>query len=296
MSVLDRSMHFSGGRTGILLIHGLGGTPVEMRFIAIGLARAGYTVSCPQLAGHCASAADLKATRWQDWYASVEAAHDKLCEECDTVIVGGLSMGALLALHLAAQRPDRVQGLALFAPTLRLDGWSIPWYARLFGLVQSKRVADLIDFVEREPYGVKDARVRGLISAALNSGDSSQAGQLSTPGRAMLELRWLAKAVGAELGAIEQPVLLLHPRDDDRASITNAFHLQRKLAGSVEMVVLEDSYHIVTLDRQRHVVMERTSRFAADVRRRIHEQTSAAAMRRTLPVTPIRAESASSAA
>jgi hypothetical protein len=60
--------------------------------------------------------------------------------------------------------------------------------------------------------------------------------------------------------------------------------------------VLEDSYHIVTLDRQRHVVMERTSRFAADVRRRIHEQTSAAAMRRTLPVTPIRAESASSAA
>ena len=296
MSSSDRSMHFSGGRTGVLLIHGLGGTPIEMRFIAIGLARAGYTVSCPQLAGHCGSAHDLKATRWQDWYASVEAAHDKLCEDCDTVIVGGLSMGALLALHLAAQRPDQVQGLALFAPTLRLDGWSIPWYARLFGLVGNKWVADLIDFVEREPFGIKDARVRGLINAALNSGDSSQAGQLRTPGRSMLELRWLTNAVSSLLGTITQPVLILHPREDDRASIGNAFCLQQKLAGRVEMVVLEDSYHIVTLDRQRHVVMERTSRFVADVRQRLNGRGATAATVRAMPVAAIRAETACSAA
>ena len=296
MSIHDRSMHFSGGRTGILLIHGLGGTPIEMRFIAIGLARAGYTVSCPQLAGHCGSADDLKATNWRDWYASVEAAHEKLCEECETVIVGGLSMGAVLALHLAAQRPQRVQGLALFAPTLRLDGWSIPWYARLFELVQSKRVADLIDFVEREPFGIKDARVRGLVTAALNSGDSSQAGQLSTPGRSMLELRWLAQTVNAELRRINQPVLLLHPREDDRASISNAFHLQKRLAGRVEMVVLEDSYHVVTLDRQRHVVMDRTRRFAAEIRERMDACSINASALPTAQIRQIRTEAAGTAA
>lgn len=288
MSIIDRSLHLSGGRTGVLLIHGLGGTPIEMRFIAVGLARAGYTVSCPQLAGHCGSADDLKATRWQDWYASVVEAHDKLRQECDVVIVGGLSMGAVLALHLAAERPDSVDGLALYAPTLRLDGWGIPWYARLFRLVWHRQVADLIDFNEREPYGIKDPRVRGLVTAAIQSGDSSQAGQLSTPGSSMLELRRLADTVRGSLGRIRQPVLLLHPREDDRASLRNAFHLQQHLAGSVEMVVLEDSYHVITLDRQRHVVMERTSRFAADVRARIEQQAATARTVRAAEVSPIR--------
>ncbi|MCL4766493.1 MAG: alpha/beta fold hydrolase [Hyphomicrobiaceae bacterium] len=288
MSIIDRSLHMSGGRTGVLLIHGLGGTPIEMRFVAVGLARAGYTVSCPQLAGHCGTAEDLKATRWQDWYASVVEAHDRLLQECDVVIVGGLSMGAVLALHLASERPDTVHGLALYAPTLQLDGWGIPWYARLFGLVWHRRVADLIDFDEREPYGIKDPRVRGLVTAAIQSGDSSQAGQLSTPGRSMLELRWLAGTVRRSLGRIGQPVLLLHPRDDDRASLRNAFHLQKSLCGSVETVVLEDSYHVVTLDRQRHVVMERTSRFAADVRQRIEDRAARAATIRAAQVSPIR--------
>ena len=72
MHLVDQSIRFSGGSQGFLLIHGLGGTPMEMRYVAQGLARAGYTVHVPQLAGHCGSASDLKATGWADWYASVE--------------------------------------------------------------------------------------------------------------------------------------------------------------------------------------------------------------------------------
>ena len=95
----DRSYTFEKGRTGALLLHGLGGTPVEMRYVAMGLARAGVTVSCPQLAGHSGSVEDLRDSRWQDWLASAEAALDALRCRCDTVIVGGLSMGAVLALR-----------------------------------------------------------------------------------------------------------------------------------------------------------------------------------------------------
>ncbi len=288
MGIIDRSLYLSGGRTGILLIHGLGGTPIEMRFIAVGLARAGYTVSCPQLAGHCGSADDLRATRWQDWYASVRAAHDRLRQECDVVIVGGLSMGAVMALHLAAERPDSVHGAALFAPTLKLDGWSIPWYARFFRLVWHRWVADFFDFVECEPFGIKDPRVRGLVTAALESGDSSQAGQLSTPGSTMLELRRLANTVRRSLFRIRQPVLVLHPREDDRASLRNAFHLQKNLGGRVEAVVLDDSYHIITLDRQRHLVLERTTRFVAEVCREIEAKAAAASAIRSAQVSPIR--------
>ena len=85
----DQGYRFSGGRTGYLLIHGLGGTPMEMRFIAQGLARAGHTVVCPQLAGHCGTADDIKKTTWQDWYGTVEKAHAELRRECDVVFVAG---------------------------------------------------------------------------------------------------------------------------------------------------------------------------------------------------------------
>ena len=97
MAMRDYSETFRGGPVGFLLIHGLGGTPVEMRFVARGLARAGHTVHCPQLAGHCGSFEDLRATGWKDWYHSVQTAYRELRNTCKKVIVGGLSMGAILA-------------------------------------------------------------------------------------------------------------------------------------------------------------------------------------------------------
>ena len=270
MAIADHSETFRGGQVGFLLIHGLGGTPVEMRFVGIGLARAGYTVRCPQLAGHCGSFEDLRATGWRDWYATAEDALTELRKTCRKVIVGGLSMGAILALHLAAGRPDDVHGAALFAPTLKLDGWGVPWYSMLFNLVRDRRTADLVRFSEREPYGIKDPRVRALVMAAINSGDSSKAGQFTNPGRVMLELRWLVDTVRRELGSIRQPALIVHPRDDDRASLRNAAYLQGALGGMVDTCVLDDSYHIVTVDRQRDLVVQRTAAFA----RRITESST----------------------
>jgi len=166
---------------------------------------------------------------------------------------------------LAAQRPDSVQGLALFAPTLKLDGWGVPWYSKFFALVTQKWFANLIKFSERDPYGIKDPRIRALVTAAIQSGDSSQVGQLANPGGVMLEMRWLINTVKREIPGIKQPTLILHPREDDRASLANAFYLQRHLAGSVEVRVLEDCYHVITLDRQRHVVIECTGAFAARI-------------------------------
>jgi carboxylesterase len=261
----DYSEMLRGGSVGFLLIHGLGGTPVEMRFVAFGLAKAGYTVSCPQLAGHCGSFEELRETGWRDWYATVADAHTELRKTCQTVIVGGLSMGAILALHLAAERPDDVHAATLFAPTLKLDGWGVPWYSVLFNLVRDRKTADLVTFSERHPYGIKDPRVRALVTAAVHSGDSSKAGQLANPGRVMLEMRWLANTVKRQLGGIRQPTLIVHPREDDRASLNNAAYLQRSLGGMVETFVLDDSYHIVTVDRQRDLVVARAAAFARSI-------------------------------
>jgi carboxylesterase len=262
MAMQDYSETFRGGPVGFLLIHGLGGTPVEMRFVARGLARAGHTVHCPQLAGHCGSFEDLRATGWKDWYQSVRTAHRELRNSCKEVIVGGLSMGAILALHLAAEYPSDVHATTLFAPTLKLDGWGVPWYSIFFNLVRSEWGANLVRFAERDPYGIKDPRVRALVTAAINSGDSSQAGQMCNPGRVMLEMRRLVTVVRRELPRITQPTLIIHPRHDDRASLGNAAYLQVALGGRVETCVLDDSYHVITIDRQRDIVVERAAAFA----------------------------------
>ncbi|MDX2201663.1 MAG: alpha/beta fold hydrolase [Hyphomicrobiaceae bacterium] len=256
-----RGLFYEGGRIGVLLIHGLSGTPVEMRFIANGMAREGYTVSCPQLAGHCETIEQLRASSWQDWYASTERALLELSARCDQVFVAGLSMGGLLALRLAALHPDRVTGAMVFAPTLWLDGWGVPWYGRLFQLVRQKWAADLMHFTERPPYGIKDHRLRALIAEALHSGDPSKAGFFSVPGGPMIELRWLVDDLRKRLADIKQPVLILHPREDDRASLANTTYLQRHLGGRVETTILEDSYHVVTLDKQRDVVLQKSVSF-----------------------------------
>lgn len=267
MSTPDRSTFQAGGRVGFLLIHGLGGTPVEMRYVAQGLARAGYTVLCCQLAGHCGTVEELRNSNPADWNASVEAAHERLSEHCDVIIAGGLSMGGILAAHLAQQRPDGVQALAFFAPTLWLNGWSMSWYSRVLRYIRPTPFNVKMTLPEHEPYGLKDERVRAMVVNSMQNKDSSEAGVFCTPVRCFSHFNALCDRVKPRLADIKVPSLILHPREDDLADIDNAFYLQRHLGGRVEMVVLEDSYHIITLDRQRQVVIERTLAFADGVAR-----------------------------
>jgi carboxylesterase len=274
--IADRSLYFPGGRLGVLLIHGLGGTPVELRFIAQGLARAGHTAYCCQLAGHCGTPEELRRSTWREWCRSVEAAHDRLKADCDTILAGGLSMGGILALHLAQNRPEGIHGLLLYAPTLKLDGWSMPWYSRPLNLVRPIPIKLEFDLSEHEPYGLKDERVRALIASAMQSGDAGQAGVFSTPMRSFANFNALVSVVKRGLGKVTQPALIVHPRDDDMASLKNAQYLQTHLGGLVDTLVLDDSYHMVTLDQQRHVVAERTATFVSWLENGVREKAKTA--------------------
>jgi carboxylesterase len=259
--MLDRGLFLQGGRVGVLLIHGLGGTPVELRYVAQALARAGHTVYCCQLAGHCGTPEELRRSTWREWYVSVEAAYDKLAETCDVILAGGLSMGGILALHLAQKRPAGVHGLLLFAPTLKLDGWSMPWHSMFLQYVRPLPIRWESELAERDPYGLKDERVRRIVVASMQSGDSGAAGVFSTPMRSMAHFNSLVAEVKPKLGKVRQPALIVHPRDDDIASLKNAQYLQANLGGLVDTLVLDNSYHMVTLDQQRHIVAERATGF-----------------------------------
>jgi carboxylesterase len=258
----DASFVYPGGDAAVMLIHGLTGTPTEMRTIAKLIAKGGFTVYGIQLAGHCGSEEDLLQTDWQDWYASVEAAFEKISKAHKVVYVGGLSMGAVLAIHLAAQHPQQVQGLALYSATLEFDGWAVPWLSFLFPWFMNTSICEHYRFVETFPYGIKDERLRTRILNKMMRGDSAAAGTLGMTGRSLRELRRLVKIVKGEMAAVRTPALIVQAVDDDITSPRrNGDYLRRHLAGPVSVLSLDDSYHIVTIDRQHSLVAAETTRF-----------------------------------
>ena len=259
--IIDKSLYFEGNTIGILLIHGLGGTPVEMKMTARGLHKSGYTVICCQLAGHCGTEKDLLKTTWHDWVKSVEKALIQLKETCDIVFTGGLSMGAMMALHAAACHPDKVDGVLCFAPTIWYDGFSLPWTRVLLRPFYHTPFGKNLRFVEREPYGLKDERVRAAVVKAMFSGDSAEAGILGTPAASINEFWILTDIVKKQLKSIKKPVFIAHAREDDMASLKNPFYIQKNLGGIVETLILDDSYHLVTIDRQRDIVVDRAANF-----------------------------------
>ncbi len=143
-------------------------------------------VHCCQLAGRASTEADLIATSWQDWYAASSPPSTN-CARVRTVVVGGLSMGGVLALHLAAQRPDEVHGLVLYAPTLWYDGWSVPWYRFVlrFALLSAFGPGDRAPglSVHRKASLTGSGRPPSAGGAGRHEiGDTTQAGILTTPG------------------------------------------------------------------------------------------------------------------
>lgn len=113
-----------GGSTGVLLIHGFTGAPTEMRLLGEYLHARGLTVAAPLLPGHGTTPDEMSRQRWQDWTAHVEQALAELRSRCTQVFVGGLSMGALLTLYLAAHHPD-LSGAMVYSPALKVPGRAI---------------------------------------------------------------------------------------------------------------------------------------------------------------------------
>lgn len=249
-------------KTGILLFHGLAGTAGEVKYVANQLTRRGYHVFTPTVGGLACGSDCFNLARWRDWLSSACRALDQATRQCDVLYVGGLSAGATLALRLAIERPSHIQGLLLLAPTLSVNGWAIPNTMKLFNLVQARWLARRFNFEERQPFGLKDERVRSMVVDGLKREFAhTDVNVFRVNGVALLELRRLASAVRRDLKSISHPVLLVHPRDDDQADLNNSFDILLNVSGPVESVVLDDSYHFITLDRQRQLVVDAIDRF-----------------------------------
>jgi carboxylesterase len=228
-SAIDHSPTRHDGSTdiGVLLCHGFTGSPHSMRPWAQHVIAQDWSVRLPLLPGHGTHWRDANRTTWQDWYATVDAAFAELTDRCAKVFVFGLSMGGTLALRLAEQHGPDVAGLVLVNPAvimLRWDAKFLPLLGRVLPSV---------------PAIGNDIAKPGVLEGAYDR----------TPVRAAASLRQLQATVRGELGKVTQPVRLYHSANDHVVEpVNSAMILQGIASTDVEEIVLDDSYHVATLD------------------------------------------------
>jgi carboxylesterase len=266
----------------VYLIHGVTGTPAEMRYLSVGISRQGWNVYAPTLPGHGQTLRDLVATRLEDWRGQVLAQLEYARARYDLVFAAGLSAGGLLALDAADAVP--LDGLGALSPTFFYDGWNRPWTSALlpFGMkIIPYGLQHLFFHVDGPPYGIKEEFLQGEMRAAYSTramlrewvnlwwprkarppGEQASKGNPLFPVRVFTEVDRLITRVRRSMGNITVPTLILQAREDDVSSPKNAQFLYDGLKTTEkEIVYLDDCYHVITVDKQKRQVVTHLAEF-----------------------------------
>jgi carboxylesterase len=252
----DKSpLSIAGDGRGVLCLHGITGTPFEVRPLAESFGRLGCSVEAPMLAGHGGTLGDLARTTWRDWLNSADAAINRLqTRVCGApVAICGFSMGGLLALHLARLYPASISALVVMAAPLRL---------RRLQVVGIRTVMRLpLDFGARPWAGVPKLDGSDISDPEMRY---KNPGLRAFPFAALEQLLDLMDATRADLPAIHTPTLVVHGRQDHTVPMEDSLELTGSLGSEViERLWLDRSFHVVTLDVERAAVAEAAARFFA---------------------------------
>jgi carboxylesterase len=237
----------TGGRPiGVLLSHGFTGSPASIRPWAEALAEKGYGVVVPRLPGHGTTWQECNTTTWEDWYGEVARAFDQLCLDHDAVVVGGLSMGGALVLRLAEEHPDRVAGVVVVNPAVRLGRLDLKFLPVVKHLVPS--VAGIVNDIKKP--GV------------------TEHGYTRTPLKALHQMVTGWKPLVADLGRVTAPLLYFRSDVDHVVDgLSQPLILDGVSSTDVTLVPLHESYHVATVDNDAPLIFDATAEFVARVTR-----------------------------
>jgi carboxylesterase len=237
------------GGDAALLLHGLTGSPFEMRHVAERLNADGVRCLAPVLPGHGGDGRELAGLSWRAWLDGARLALFSLDGARKTTVVG-CSMGALLACVLAHDHPDRVDGLALLAPALRLSA-----AIRAAGVLARSRIAPLLPMIPKGPSDVRDPEMRRRNPALP-----------AMPLTALAELEKLQRHVDRILPGVAAPAIVVAGAHDHTVTLAGARRVARRLgSGPAKLVVLKRSQHLVGIDVERDACAEAVARHVAAV-------------------------------
>lgn len=237
--------HVGTTNVGVLAVHGFTGNPSSMRGIAEAMVALGHHVEMPRLPGHGTTIDDMVTTRWNDWTGEVRAAHARLAERADRIVVVGLSMGGALTLWSGFELP-KVVGLVVINPA------TTPQAAPILDMIQ-----EMVD---------DGTEIAPAIGGDIADPDVTESSYDGAPLRPLLSfMREGLAPMTNRYGELTMPLLLITSRQDHVVEPSNSEHLAVNYGGDVEHVWLERSYHVATQDYDAADIERMTGEFVTRV-------------------------------
>ncbi|MGH2752047.1 MAG: alpha/beta hydrolase [Actinomycetota bacterium] len=231
---------FEGGPVGALLVHGFTGSPQGMRGLGRYLAERDIAVEGIRLPGHGTTWQDLDARRPHEWVSAVEEGYAKVAHGRDQVFVVSLSFGSALAVDFAARHPGKVAGL------VSLAGLVLVKDPRRFFSGAIRRMVPSIPGVAND---IADPEAREIAYDRFPT----------TAGHHMLQFIKLARSA---LPHVTCPLLVMHSHNDHTVHPDNALEIHRGASSRDKQIVwVDNSYHVITLDVDKQRVYESTYEF-----------------------------------
>ncbi|PJF48958.1 MAG: alpha/beta fold hydrolase [Chloroflexi bacterium] len=276
----QRAFSFVGGQhadVGVLCLHGFTGSPAEMRPLGEYLAERGYTVEGPLLPKHGGMPHELKGATWRSWVACARDALNALADRCPHIFIAGLSMGGLIALHLAASEcyrttcnghPSPLRGIIVMAAPMMLNDprtrfvrfarYFVPYYYPLKGA----------NFNDPNFRASLHQRL-GLNSDELNLDDPRVQKQIvqsvRIPVGAIHELLELNRLVMRELPRVTTPALFIQGRKDQVIAPDSAEVIASRVGSKDKRVVWRDkSGHALPLEPDAPEMFETIAAFISE--------------------------------
>jgi carboxylesterase len=246
----------------MLLFHGLLSSPQEFGLIAHTLRSHGLAHEALTVPGYTL-APDPVSSDWRRWRDAAVAVVESRVARNEAVVLGGLCMGGVLAAAVALESRCRIAGLVLISPTFTYDGWGLSPIRHLRHLGYWTGLDRFFSVAEREPYGIKNPKIRKWVARELEQRAQSAAGPARVPLRDLREGERMMAAVRARLKDLDCPLLMVHAREDEITRLKSVQRLFDTLpTRDKELAVLENSYHMATIDNDRHEVASLLVRFA----------------------------------
>ena len=249
----------------MILIHGLVSSPQEFGLLNHSLRMCGIRHHALTIPGYTLAYQSTKH-RWRDWCQSATASMDEILNPNEPVILGGLCSGSLLAASLALKSSRPIAGLVMMSPTFKLDGWGLSAKRHLRHVGYLTGLDRFFTVDEREPYGIKNPKMRKRVAHELSSRGESAIGPGRVPLSALREAERMMRFVRGGLANLKCPLLMIHAREDEIASLNSVRKVFDPLpVKDKQLEVVDDSYHMITIDNDRHKVVALLEKFSHHV-------------------------------